>query len=501
MSRIFKAVIVGAGPAGLTAAYELSRQNQPVVVLESDPEYVGGISRTVNYKGFRFDIGGHRFFSKSREVEDLWTTVGGKDMLDRPRSSRIYYRGQFFTYPLKPFEALSKLGLLESILCVLSFLKARLRPIPNPKTFEDWVVNQFGKRLFRIFFKTYTEKVWGMSCQEISADWAAQRIKGLSLGSAIKHAFLSWHKPKNRGQVVKTLIDTFRYPRQGPGMMWEAFAQKIRSFGSEILLGRSVIDCRFDSDRDLWVVTTRDREGHTEEFLGEHMVSSMPVRELIAQLKPPIPEDAISAAQSLRYRDFLTVGLIVRDQGRFTDNWIYIHDPSVQVGRVQNYKSWSPEMVPDPAFCSYGLEYFCFEGGRLWNAPDAELIALAKKEIKRIDLADPADVVDGCVIRQRKAYPVYDDSYQQHMDTIRRVLERTFPTLHLVGRNGMHKYNNQDHAMMTALLTAKNILAGERLYDVWAVNQDAEYHESGAAGENTSETQTAAPAETALSTT
>jgi protoporphyrinogen oxidase len=501
MPKAFKAVIVGAGPAGLTAAYELSKQNRPVVVLESDREYVGGISRTVNYKGFRFDVGGHRFFSKSREVEDLWTAVCGQDMLDRPRSSRIYYRGQFFTYPLKPFEALSKLGLLESILCVLSFLKARLHPTPNPRTFEDWVVNQFGARLFRIFFKTYTEKVWGMSCQEISADWAAQRIKGLSLGSAIKHAFLSWRKPRDRKQVVKTLIDTFRYPRLGPGMMWEAFAQKIRGFGGEVLLGRRVVDCRFESDRDLWVVTTRDRAGNTEEFLGEHMVSSMPVRELIAQLKPPLSEDAIRAAQSLRYRDFLTVGLIVRDQGRFSDNWIYIHDPSVQVGRVQNYKSWSPEMVPDPAFCSYGLEYFCFEGDRLWNAPDADLIALAKKEIQRIDLADPADVVDGCVIRQRKAYPVYDDGYQQHMDTIRRVLERTFPTLHLVGRNGMHKYNNQDHAMMTALLTAKNILAGKRRYDVWAVNQDAEYHESGSAGEKNTDTQTAAPAETALSTT
>ena len=503
MPKVFKAVIVGAGPAGLTAAYELSKQNRPVVVLESDPEYVGGISRTVNYKGFRFDIGGHRFFSKSREVEDLWTAVGGQDMLDRPRSSRIYYRGQFFAYPLKPFEALSKLGLLESILCVLSFLKARLRPTPHPKTFEEWVINQFGERLFRIFFKTYTEKVWGMSCQKISADWAAQRIKGLSLGAAIKHAFLSWRKPRNkdRKQVVKTLIDTFRYPRLGPGMMWEAFAQKIRSFGGEVLLGRRVVDCRFDSDRDLWVITTRDRAGNNEEFLGEHMVSSMPVRELIAQLKPPLPEDAVRAAQSLRYRDFLTVGLIVRDQGRFSDNWIYIHDPSVQVGRVQNYKSWSPEMVPDPAFCSYGLEYFCFEGDRLWSAPDAELIALAKKEIQRINLADPADVVDGCVIRQRKAYPVYDDSYQRHMDTIRQVLERTFPTLHLIGRNGMHKYNNQDHAMMTALLTAKNILVGERRYDVWAVNQDAEYHESGAAGENGSDTQTAAPAETALSTT
>jgi protoporphyrinogen oxidase len=503
MPKIFKAVIVGAGPAGLTAAYELSKQKLPVVVLENDPENVGGISRTVNYKGFRFDIGGHRFFSKSREVEDLWTEVGGKDMLDRPRSSRIYYRGKFFTYPLKPFEALWKLGIFESVLCVLSFLKARLRPTPNPKTFEDWVVNQFGERLFRIFFKTYTEKVWGMSCQEISADWAAQRIKGLSLGSAIKHAFLSWRKPKktNRKQVVKTLIDTFRYPRLGPGMMWEAFANKVREFGGEVLLGRRVVGCRFNSATELWVVTTRDADGNLEEYIGENIISSMPMRELVMQVEPSLSEQANRAAQSLRYRDFLTVGIIVRDQGRFTDNWIYIHDPSVQVGRVQNYKSWSPEMVTDPAFSSYGLEYFCFEGDKLWTTSDGELIQLAKKELQHLNLADAADVVDGCVIRQRKAYPVYDDSYQQHVDTIRAVLEQKFPTLHLIGRNGMHKYNNQDHAMMTAKLAAKNIVAGYRRYDVWAVNQDAEYHESGAAGEQHVRTTSEAPAETALSTT
>jgi len=501
MAKIFKAVIVGAGPAGLTAAYELSRQKLPIVVLESDPENVGGISRTVNYKGFRFDIGGHRFFSKSREVEDLWTEVGGNDMLDRPRSSRIYYRGQFFTYPLKPFEALWKLGILESVLCVLSFLKARLRPKPNPKTFEDWVVNQFGERLFQIFFKTYTEKVWGMNCQEISADWAAQRIKGLSLGSAIKHAFLSWRKPqkKDRKQVVKTLIDTFRYPRLGPGMMWEAFAKKVRDFGGEVLLGRRVVGCRFNNSSDLWIVTARDAEGNIEEFVGEHLISSMPMRELVAQIEPSLSEQANQAAQSLRYRDFLTVGLIVRDQGRFTDNWIYIHDPSVRVGRVQNYKSWSPEMVPDPAYSSYGLEYFCFEGDKLWTTPDAELLSLAKTELLRLNLADAIDVVDGCVIRQKKAYPVYDDSYQQHVDTIRAALERKFPTLHLVGRNGMHKYNNQDHAMMTAILAAKNIIAGERRYDVWAVNQDAEYHESGAAGEQDRDMSNQVPAETPLS--
>ncbi|MFZ3340278.1 MAG: NAD(P)/FAD-dependent oxidoreductase [Terriglobales bacterium] len=492
MAPIFKAVIAGAGPAGLTAAYELSKQKAPVVVLEGDPEYVGGISRTVKYKGFRFDIGGHRFFSKSREVEDLWSEIAGPDMLNRPRSSRIYYRGQFYTYPLKPFEALSKLGLFESARCMASFAKARLNPTPNPKTFQDWVVNQFGERLFQIFFKTYTEKVWGMKCTEISADWAAQRIKGLSLGSAIKHALLPQRKPKDRTQVVKTLIDTFRYPRLGPGMMWDACTAKVRRLGGQVLLGRKVVGCQFDGSRNVWIVTARDADGRTEEFLGEHVISSMPIRELVAQIESSvannaIPDNVISAevkqaAQSLRYRDFLTVGLIVHDEGRFSDNWIYIHDPSVQVGRVQNYKSWSPEMVPDPAFCSYGLEYFCFEGDGLWTSPDEQLLALAKKEIQQIGLANAANIVDGVVIRQKKAYPVYDDAYQQHVDTIRAALEKQFPTLHLVGRNGMHKYNNQDHAMMTAMLTAKNILAGRRQYDVWAVNQDAEYHEAGEAG-------------------
>lgn len=364
---------------------------------------------------------------------------------------------------------------------MLSFVSARLSPTRDPKTFEEWVSNQFGKRLFRIFFKTYTEKVWGMSCDEISADWAAQRIKGLSLGSAIKHALFS-RKLKDRKQVVKTLIGTFRYPRLGPGMMWEACAEKVRTLGGAVMLGRKVTRCRLDSARNLWVVTARNANGESEEYRAENLVSSMPIRELVAQIEPQLPEPVLHAARSLRYRDFLTVGLIVKDHGRVTDNWIYIHDPNVQVGRVQNYKSWSPEMVPDSDYCSYGLEYFCFEGDGLWTTRDPELIELATREIQEVNLAASADVVDGCVIRQPKAYPVYDDVYQEHVNTIRKALDQNCPTLHLVGRNGMHKYNNQDHAMMTAMLTAENILAGERKYDVWAVNQDAEYHEAGEGG-------------------
>ena len=477
-----KAIVIGAGPAGLTAAFELAKNKQSVVVLEADPLYVGGISRTVTYKGFRFDIGGHRFFSKSREVEELWTEILGNDMLDRPRSSKIYYRGQFYSYPLKPFDALSKLGVVESALCVLSFGKARLFPTKDPKSFQDWVVNQFGQRLFNIFFKTYTEKVWGMSCQEISADWAAQRIKGLSLGSAIKNALLPQKQPKDRTKVVKTLIDTFRYPRRGPGMMWEACAERVRSMGGAVLLGRRVTGCRFDQASRTWTVTVRRSDGAEEQHVGEHIISSMPIRELIAQIDPQPPEEVLRCAKALRYRDFLTVGLILRERNRFSDNWIYIHDPGVQVGRVQNYKSWSPEMVPDANCACYGLEYFCFEGDGLWTTPDSDLIALAKKELQAVGLADAGDVLDGCVIRQSKAYPVYDDEYKENVEVVRQGIESHCPNLHLVGRNGMHKYNNQDHAMMTALLAARNILAGTKKYDVWAVNQDAEYHESGEAG-------------------
>ena len=488
----YKAIVVGAGPAGLTAAYELSKHGASVAVLESDPEYVGGLARTVNYHGYRFDIGGHRFFSKSREVEELWTEILGPDLLQRPRSSKIYYRGQFYAYPLKPFEALSKLGVLESSLCVISFLVARLHPTRDPKTFEDWVVNHFGRRLFRIFFKTYTEKIWGRSCREISADWAAQRIKGLSLAGAIKNAMLPQRPTSDRTQTIKTLIDTFRYPRRGPGMMWEACANKIRGRGGEVFLGRNVEACRFDRAANCWIVSACTPHGAIEEFHGEHLVSSMPIRQLVAQITPPLPEPAIRAAKSLHYRDFLTVGLILRDRNRFNDTWIYIHDPDVKVGRIQNYKAWSLEMVADPKYCCYGLEYFCFEGDGLWNMGDEELLALARKELERVQLARAADVVDGCVIRQPKAYPVYDDDYKLRVDTIRRAIEEQYPTLHLVGRNGMHKYNNQDHAMMTALLAARNILAGKRMYDVWSVNEDAQYHEAGEAGAQPADERTVA---------
>ena len=472
--------MIGGGPAGLTAAYLLAKRDFPVTVLEQSPTYLGGISRTEQYKGFRFDIGGHRFFSKSREVEDLWDELLPHDLLERPRYSRIFYGGRFYSYPLRPFEALRQLGLLESAWCGLSYLRARAFPVRNPGNFEDWVTNQFGARLYGIFFRTYTEKVWGMNCREISADWAAQRIRGLSLGKAILHGLLPKRPPRDRTRVVKTLLDTFRYPRLGPGMMWEAAGKRVLELGGEIRMGRRVTGLRLDGAT--WSVTCGPAGGATETHEAEHVVSSAPMREVIGSLEPPPAPEVAAAARSLRYRDFLVVALIARDRGVFNDNWIYIHDPLVRVGRIQNFKSWSPELVPDPGLACYGLEYFCTEGDGTWEAPDPTLVALARRELVTLGLAREEDVLDGCVVRQDKAYPVYDADYARHVDVIRGAVAAGYPGLHLVGRNGMHKYNNQDHAMMTAMLAVENIVAGEARYDLWAVNQDAEYHESGTSG-------------------
>jgi protoporphyrinogen oxidase len=476
-----KVAIIGAGPAGLTAGYLLSKEGIEATVLEADPIYVGGISRTVTYNGFHFDIGGHRFFSKSKAVEDLWTEILPNDMLVRPRSSRIFYDGKFFSYPLRPFEALLKLGVFSSTLCILSWLKARLFPVRNPRNFEEWVSNQFGKHLFNTFFKSYTEKVWGMSCREISADWAAQRIRGLSLGSAIKNALIPQRYNGDRSKVIKTLIHSFRYPRRGPGMMWEVCAEKMKALGSKLEMGCRVTRCSYDEVSGTWTVEYKNGQGDLHAIEAEHIISSAPMRELICGLSPAVSGRTKRAAESLKYRDFITVMLILKDRHMFDDNWIYIHDPSVKVGRVQNFRSWSPEMVPEPDKVCYGLEYFCFEGDGLWDASDSDLIELARRELIQIGLAREGDFIDGCVVRQKKAYPVYDDDYARHVATIRQELETRYPNLHLVGRNGMHKYNNQDHAMMTAMLCVENILAAAKLYDLWQVNSDAEYHEQGPA--------------------
>jgi protoporphyrinogen oxidase len=477
-------LVIGAGPAGLTAAYCLTKETPSVLVVEKDPIHVGGISRTVKYKDYLFDVGGHRFFSKSKEVVDLWHEILPGDFIERPRLSRIFYGGKFYSYPLKAFEALNNLGIVESAACMLSYACAKAFPTAEPRTFHEWVRNQFGERLFSIFFKTYTEKVWGMSCDEISADWAAQRIKGLDLGIAVLNALKRSLKPRRPARTgaastVKTLIESFQYPRRGPGMMWEAAARNIEARGGTVLMGRDMQRLAYDAGTKLWRLDVATVEGRTESYTARHVISSAAVRELVEKLMPrPI---SLFHARALRYRDFITVALMLDKPDLFPDNWIYIHDPSVKVGRVQNFGSWSPEMVPAGMSC-LGLEYFCFEGDGLWASSDADLVALAKAECAKIGIVRPQDVIDACVVRQPKAYPVYDDDYRENMRLIRFDLEQGFPTLHLVGRNGMHKYNNQDHAMMTAMLTARNILAGEPLYDVWDVNEDAEYHEAGASG-------------------
>ncbi|PCG07957.1 FAD-dependent oxidoreductase [Sphingomonas ginsenosidimutans] len=475
--------IIGAGPAGLTAGYLLTKAGYSVAIIEKDPVYVGGISRTVEHDGFRFDIGGHRFFSRSKEVVDLWNEILPDDFIERPRMSRIYYEGKFYSYPLRAFEALGNLGILRSALCMMSFAKAKLLPARNVKSFEDWTVNAFGRKLYSIFFKTYTEKVWGMPCDAMSADWAAQRIKGLSLWGAVVDGLkrsLGLNKVPNDGMQTKTLLESFRYPRLGPGMMWDAARDRIVERGGQVLMGHALRQLTFNAATQRWTVAATHGDAGMA-INAAHVISSAPMRELASRLHP-LPATLPEAA-NLKYRDFLTVALMIRSPDLFPDNWIYIHDPKVKVGRIQNFRSWSPEMVPDPAIACVGLEYFCFEGDGLWSSSDEELIALATAEMAALGLCDPAHVEGGAVVRQEKAYPVYDEDYAQNVDMLRRELEARYPSLHCVGRNGMHRYNNQDHAMMTAMLTVRNIQSGARVYDIWGVNEDAEYHESGSEGE------------------
>jgi len=471
-----RVICIGAGPAGLTAALRLARAGLQVTVLERDPQHVGGISRTEKYKDFRFDVGGHRFYSRSREIEELWEELLGDQLLVRRRKSRIFYQGKLFDYPLRAFDALGKLGFVESTRCLASYFRARLRPVKNPRSFEQWVTNQFGHRLFTVFFKSYTEKVWGMRCEEISAEWAAQRIKGFSLGTAIWQALVpAAFRRKSRNP--KTSITTFRYPRLGPGQMWEAAANQLRLAGGEIRFGMDVSGLLRDPESGAWTVTATDPHLRPHEFHADHVLSSAAIADLCRYIQPRPPEPVFRAASKLRYRDFLTVALIIRNADCFDDNWLYIHDSSVRVGRIQNFKSWSPDLVPNPDLNCLGMEYFCFEGDGLWDSTDEALIRLADEELIKLGLVKPGHVMDGKVIRQAKAYPVYDARYEERVRLFREWQEQYLPELHLAGRNGMHKYNNQDHAMMTAILSAENILAGERRWDTWRVNQDAGYQE------------------------
>jgi protoporphyrinogen oxidase len=474
-------IIVGAGPAGLTAAYLLASRGQPVRVIEKDSQ-VGGIARTVEYKGFRFDIGGHRFFTKVTAVTELWRAMLGSEFLRRPRLSRIYYDKKFFDYPLKPMNALFGLGLWNAFLAGTSYVWSHVRPIKPEVSVEDWVSNRFGRRLYRTFFKTYTEKVWGIPCNKITAQWAAQRIKGLSLWTAVTSMLFG--RFRRGGKQIKTLIDEFEYPRYGPGMMWERFHGEVERLGGRVELNTEV--CRILHDGRVIKEVELVKGGTVERAPASAVLSTMPLRQLVHALSPPAPPEIRAAADRLKYRDFITVALILDQPKTFPDNWIYVHDESVKLGRVQNFKNWSPDMVPDPKMTCLGLEYFCFEGDGLWTMADKDLIALGTKEMATIGLIDPTKVVDGTVVRMPKAYPVYDEGFDEALGIIRRYLDG-FENLQVAGRNGMHKYNNQDHSMVTAMLSVQN-LNGEH-HDVWAVNAEDDYHEETDLGETLSHDQ------------
>jgi protoporphyrinogen oxidase len=467
-------MIIGAGPAGLTTAHELLKHNMRPIVLEQSDQ-VGGIARTAVYKGYRFDIGGHRFYSKVEEVNQLWHEVLGSAFRQVPRLSRIYYNQRYLKYPLSFSNTIQKLGFLESLRVLGSYLSAQLFPYSQEETFEQWVTNRFGRRLYETFFKSYTEKVWGIPCNEIRAEWAAQRIKGLSLKSALMNALFDGN------QNTKTLINEFHYPVRGPGMMWETFQAKIEQQGAQVFLGTRVVRLLREGNRIKRVIALKGNE--TIEFPVSDVISSMPISLLIKQLSPAPPLKVLQAARALKYRALLIVGLIVNRAEVFPDNWIYIHEPKVKVGRIQNFKNWSTEMVPDLSKTSLGMEYFCNEASTLpseassddiWGRSDAELIALAKEELAQLGLARADEVEEGIVIRQPKAYPVYDAEYRQHLAVIQKFLA-TISNLQTIGRNGMHRYNNQDHSMLTGLLAARN-LRGEK-HDLWQVNTERSYYE------------------------
>jgi protoporphyrinogen oxidase len=470
-------VVIGAGPAGLTAAYELARRGRTSVVLEADDE-VGGISRTVERDGWRFDIGGHRFFTKVGPVEAFWHEILEDDeFLLRPRSSRIYYGGKFYDYPIKPLNALANLGPVEAVRCVVSYLGVRVRPPEDQSSLEGYIAANYGWRLYQHFFKTYSEKVWGVPASEISAEWGAQRIKGMSLWKAVWEPLRArFAGRRDRSKQVTSLIEQFQYPKYGPGMMWERCRDKVEAAGSTVVMEAPVTRIRHEGGRA--VAVTAEVDGVATDHPADHVISSMPFPQLLRSMDPPVPAEVQAAADGLAFRDFLSVALVVpADKVAWTDNWIYIHAPEVKTMRVQNFGSWSPYMVRE-GYNVLGLEYTVLEGDEWWSAEDDDLIAKGAAELEALGLMAVSDVEAGYVVRMPKAYPLYDETYKANVEVLKAWLADHAPNVHPVGRNGMHKYNNQDHSMYTAMLTVENICDGAR-HDIWSVNVEEEYHEEG----------------------
>jgi protoporphyrinogen oxidase len=467
-------LIIGAGPAGLTAAYMLHKHGASSTVLEADT-VVGGISRSAERDGWRFDIGGHRFFTKVKAVEDLWFEIlGPDDFLRRPRLSRIYYRGKFYDYPIVPMNALRNLGFVEALRCMTSYLWVRIHPPKDKTTLEGFVASRFGWRLYRHFFKTQSEKVWGVPCTEIQADWGAQRIKNLSLFRAVWEALVPKRLRMRRSNVkqVTSLIDEFNYPKYGPGMMWERCAELVTAKGTEIVFDSTVTKVEHRDGRAVAVTALTD--GVPTRYECSYVISSMPISALLRAMDPSPPATVLEAAASLRYRDFITVALVVPEEDGFPDNWIYINDAKVKVGRIQNFGRWSPYLVKDGRTC-LGLELFVNEGDEWWTMSDADLIANGKRELEQIGLVPEARVEEGYVVRMPKAYPFYDAAYKENVATLAAWIAEHTPNVYPVGRNGMHRYNNQDHSMLTAMLSVENIFGAR--HDIWSVNVEAEYHE------------------------
>ncbi len=459
--------VLGGGPAGLTAGLVLARRGVKGAVFEADGQ-VGGIAKTVERGGFRFDLGGHRFFTKLGPVQRLWERTLGDEFLVRPRLSRIFYRGEYFAYPLRAEDVVRRLGLVETLRCAGSYLAARLRRGEPPVTFEDWVTARFGRRLYNAFFREYTEKVWGIPGSEIQSEWAAQRIRNLSFWTALTSAI------GLKRTHVTSLIEEFHYPRLGPGQMWETIADDLEHAGIPVELRTRVTRLRHTDGRIVSVVVAGP-DGERDVPV-DGVVSSIPLSELVLSLDPLPADDVVAAARSLRYRDLIVVGLVSSDPEPFPDNWIYLHDPGTRAGRVQNFGAWSAGMTR-PGYTCLGVEYFCFAGDELWNTPDNALVQLAARELGRIGLVDPDHVVEGNAIRVRHAYPMYDAGYRDAVGRLRRALD-AIENLETVGRNGLHRYNNQDHSMWTAVLGTLNVLDGAG-HDVWSVNADAEYIEEG----------------------